>query len=105
VAKTSGFSRLKLVYTLVFYKMSKKRCSKCNSYTVKKDGKMRWKQRYKCTFCGYVFQNSSQTVSSAELWEEYTKWKQTYQQLSEKYWISITTIKKKLDSFEIKKKN
>ena len=63
---------------------------------------MRWKQRYKCTSCWYVFQNSGRSrIHVQVLWEEYTKGKQTYKQLSEKYWVSVPTIRKLLDTTRV----
>jgi transposase-like protein len=83
--------------------MKIKTCNKCKWTQIKKDGKMNWKQRYKCKICGYVFQNKSRDRND-NLRVEYTLWKQTYQQLSCKYWKSIPTIQKRLDKFLVKKK-
>jgi len=89
-----------------FLSMFKKSCKKCGSFRIKKDGKMRGKQRYKCLACGYVFQNASrESVNSQELWEQYTKGKQTYQQLSATYGISIYKVRKLLDSVIMKQKS
>jgi hypothetical protein len=67
---------------------------------------MRWKQRYKCKSCNYVFQNKTRTknIENSKLWKEYSLWKQTYQQLSDKYLKTKKTIQSKLDSYEIKEK-
>jgi transposase-like protein len=75
--------------------MFKKSCKKCESFRIKKDGKMRGKQRYKCLSCGYVFQNASR---EQELREQYTKGKQTYQQLSATYGLSVYKVRKLLDN-------
>ena len=95
----------KYIIYYFFIMMTKKRCLKCWEKRVKKDWKMRWKQRYKCIFCGYVFQNASKKVCKDQLWNEYIWWRQTYQQLSEKYKISIRTIQKRLDEVIVKKKS
>lgn len=80
-----------------------KRCKKCNSSSTKKDWFMRWKQRYKCTQCGHVFQNTSRInrrkteTKNKQLWEDYTIHKQTYQELSERYCLSVRTVQRRLD--------
>lgn len=81
----------------------KKRCKKCGSINVKKDWNKRWKQRYKCKDCWYVFQNSSREKGKWEIREEYSIWKQTYEQLGEKYWKSKRTISRELDKTKPKK--
>lgn len=83
-------------------KSYQKRCKKCKSEEIKKDWFMRWKQRYKCKCCWYVFQNKTRVKKSEikEIWNDYCFWKQTYSQLAEKYWESIKTIQKKIDEFE-----
>jgi len=83
-------------------KSYQKRCKKCKSEEIKKDWFMRWKQRYKCKCCWYVFQNKTRAkkVEIVEIWNDYCFWKQTYSQLAEKYWESIKTIQKKLDEYE-----
>lgn len=65
---------------------------------------MRWKQRYKCKACGYVFQNKwrankKEDIDIEKLWNEYCFWKQFYSELAEKYWVSIKTIQSKLDEY------
>jgi len=83
-------------------KSYQKRCKKCKSEEIKKDWFMRWKQRYKCKCCWYVFQNKTRAkkVEIVQIWNDYCFWKQTYSQLAEKYWETIKTIQKKLDKFE-----
>ena len=80
-------------------KIYTKKCKKCWTNEIKKDWFKRWKQRYKCKECWYVFQNSSrkQKVNINKLYHDYCFWKQTYEQLSNTYWISIKTVQKKLD--------
>lgn len=79
-----------------------KQCKKCWSYSIKKDGKMRNKQRYKCTKCWYVFQNARRELMNWEsLWNEYSKWKQSYNQLAEKHDMSIYKVRKLLDSYKL----
>ena len=81
--------------------MLNKKCKKCGLYSLKRNWTRNWKQRYKCKKCWYVFENKSKKMIK-KLWTDYTEWKQTYKQLSEKYWISIPTIKSRLDKFKIK---
>lgn len=80
-----------------------KKCKKCNSKELKKDWFKRWKQRYKCKNCWHVFQNKTrkQKIDINKLYQDYCFWKQTYEQLSETYWISIRTVQKKLDEYHI----
>ena len=83
--------------------MINKICKKCGDSHIKKDGKMRWKQRYKCCNCWYIFQNISRNYSSSKLWNEYTEHKQTYKELWEKYKKDVKTISRKLDKYNIKR--
>ena len=79
-------------------KSYKKYCKKCLSFEIKKDGKMRWKQRYKCKICGHVFQNKRRRnkIEINKLWNEYSFWKQFYEELARRYKVSIQTIQNKL---------
>lgn len=95
-------------YSLFFREMNKsyrKRCKKCSGYQIKRDGFMRWKQRYKCKDCGYVFQNKTRVhmwnieTQNKQLWEDYSIHKQTYSELAERYKISIRTVQKRLDEY------
>jgi len=84
--------------------MLNKNCKKCWSKETKKDWFKRWKQRYKCKNCGYVFQNKSRTRNRDVIWKDFSEWKQTYKQLSHQYWVSISSIQKQLDQVLVKKK-
>lgn len=83
-------------------KSYQKRCKKCSSEEIKKDWKMRWKQRYKCKKCWYVFQNKARQKKTeiSKIWKEYSFWKQFYVELANKYNLSLKTIQKKLDQYE-----
>ena len=83
-------------------KSYQKHCKRCGWNTIKRDGFKRWKQRYKCKFCGHVFQNKSRQSDHQmqQLWKEYSFWKQTYKELSEKHKISVKKIQKILDKYE-----
>lgn len=83
------------------HKSYKKYCKKCNSSEIKKDWKMRWKQRYKCKACGHVFQNKTRKNNNItqELWNKYCFRKQTYKELSNEYWISVKKVQQILDNF------
>ena len=82
--------------------MDKKQCGKCGSIHTKKDGFMRNKQRYRCCFCGYVFQNKSRTNIRAQkkLWNDYALHKQTYAELAEIHSCTKRTIQTRLDSYD-----
>ena len=88
-------------------KSYKKRCNKCSGYQIKRDGFMRWKQRYRCTDCGYVFQNKTRIntthleILNKQLWDDYSIHKQTYLELSRKYRVSARTIQKRLDTYRL----
>lgn len=84
--------------------MINKICKKCGGSHIKKDWIKRWKQRYKCCLCWYVFQNNSRYRINKWLWEDYTEHKQTYKELWEKYWKDKRTIRKELDKIILKKR-
>ena len=85
--------------------MANKICNKCGDSHIKKDWFKRWKQRYKCCNCWYVFQNNSRNYQSSKLWNDYTNHKQTYKELWEKYKKDVTTISRQLDKYKVKKVN
>ena len=82
--------------------MANKICKKCGDSHIKKDWKLRWKQRYKCCKCWYVFQNSSRDNKTSKLWDEYTNHKQTYKELGEKYKKHTITISRQLQKYKVK---
>lgn len=64
----------------------------------------RWKQRYKCKNCNYIFVNSSRIKHLEwKIYQDFAIHKQTYKELSEKYNISLKTVQKKLDEYIIPK--
>lgn len=81
--------------------MLDKKSRKCGLFSLKKNWTRNWKQRFKCKKCWYVFENKSGKIMK-NIWVNYTEWKQTYKQLSEKYGLSIPTIKSRLDAFKLK---
>ena len=86
-------------------KSYKKVCKKCSSENIKKDWFMRGKQRYKCKECWYVFLNKSRKkykVDIGNLYYQYSKRKQTYSELAEDYNLSIRTVQKYLDLYNVK---
>ena len=84
--------------------MVNKICKKCGGSHIKKDWCKRWKQRYKCCKCWYVFQNKNRDQITSKLWNDYTNHKQTYKELGEKYRRDMRTISRQLDKYEVKKK-
>ncbi len=72
-----------------------KKCKKCHWREIIKFWFKRWKQRYKCKICNHIFCNSSRKKNKIEeIYKDFSKHKQTYIELSEKYWFSIKTIQK-----------
>lgn len=55
---------------------------------------------YKCCVCGKQFLGGVR-MSNAQIWQEYTQGKQTYQQLSLRYGCSIKTIQRRIDKVKI----
>ena len=110
MAKIWNIWYCKAKYSFTFTRVNKsykKRCKKCSSHCIKRDGFMRWKQRYKCKNCWYVFQNKTRAVSHSSdevLWKDYSVGKQTYAELSTKHGISKRTVQKKLDDYVLPKK-
>ena len=76
-----------------------KKCPECGSSDIKKDGKQRNLQRYKCLFCGKRFQSVKQPKRRrSDLWRQYVWDKQSLVQLAEKHGRSVPWIQKSLDS-------
>jgi hypothetical protein len=84
-------------------------CKKCRSQCTRKDGKMRGRQRYKCTECKHVWISQSrwkEKIDKDKLYEERAIHKQTYEELWDKYKINKRTVQKYLDeSWDIDMKN
>ncbi len=72
-----------------------KKCKKCGSKNVKKSGKFRGKQRYKCNAC------NCQKPSIKQIWNDYVYGKQTYKQLAKKYNCSSKTIQRRLKQYQV----
>lgn len=83
--------------------MADKNCKKCSWKSIKKDWFKRGKQRYKCKDCWYVFQNKSRDRKNEVLWNDYSRWKQTYKQVWERHLINEKTVRRRLDKVSIKK--
>jgi transposase-like protein len=79
-----GFRHNREVYPLYFIFMNKK-CPKCDSSSVIKDGKRYKKQSFRCKICGHVFQNKSRTRSetNTQLFLSYSLHKQTLSELAD----------------------
>lgn len=54
-------------------------------------------QRFKCASCGKRFVDTCR-LDKELIWEDYTKGKQTYLQLSVKYGCSVKTVQRKIDA-------
>jgi len=82
-------------------KSYRKVCKKCRSQCTKKDGKMRGRQRYKCTACKHVWIWDSRLkgkIDKDKLYEDRAIHKQTYKELWDRYKINKKTVQKYLDS-------
>jgi transposase-like protein len=77
-----------------------KKCFYCGSKIIKKNGFVLGVQRYKCHVCGRQFVGGAR-LDNRVLWQEYTKCKQTYSQLADKYGCSAKTIGRRLDKVEV----
>ncbi|MFH1298634.1 MAG: hypothetical protein ABII07_02305 [Patescibacteria group bacterium] len=67
---------------------------------MKKDGRRRGIQRYRCLACGSYFSNKRRVNSDwiQQAYKDYTIHKQTYKELSEKYGKSHKTLRKYFDA-------
>ena len=79
--------------------MPNKRCPKCSNQKVVKNGKKYWRQAYKCKICDHKFvsHSRSKNVKAKNLRNNYSTWKQTYEQLSVNDWCSKRTIQRIFD--------
>ena len=79
--------------------MWNKNCPKCNKQRIIKNGRKYWRQAYKCTICGHKFVSQSRIkkIKAKNLREEYSSWKQTYEQLAIDNWCSSKTIQRVFD--------
>jgi len=75
--------------------MFKMRCVVCGSTHTKKNDVRKGVQLYKCQECDYQFRASSE-VSEDELWRSYHQDKQTIAELSSRFRISVSTVKRRL---------
>lgn len=75
-------------------------------YTSKKDGKRKNIQRYRCKSCSYVFENKkSKNELVNRLRNEYVEYKQTQNQLADKYSLTSKTIRKYLSQTKVSSPN
>lgn len=84
-----------MIYHLII-KNAQKKCPKCYSKSIVKNGSRYKKQRYKCKKCGYRF------IYKDDIWitnayTDYSIGKQTLNELQNKYNKSYKTIKRKFD--------
>jgi Zn ribbon nucleic-acid-binding protein len=75
--------------------MNKKECPVCRSKHTIKYGVRKGVQLYKCQGCGYQFR-AGREVGEDELWNAYQQEKQTIKELSERFGMSVATIKRRL---------
>ena len=72
----------------------------CNSPIVKKDGKRKSVQRYKCMVCGHRFSSGSK-ITKEDIWDMYIHGKQTIAQISKSTSLSASTITRWLASVSL----
>ena len=75
--------------------MNKKKCKVCGSSHTVKNGVRNGVQLYKCQNCGYQFR-SGKEVCGDELWNAYLQEKQTINELSARFRMSVSTVKRRL---------
>lgn len=75
--------------------MNKSKCPVCGSNETVKNGLYNGVQTYKCRVCGYRFRNN-RLPSDDALWHLYQDKKQTISDLSERFDVSESTIKRRL---------
>ena len=75
--------------------MFKMRCQVCGSTHTIKYGVRKGVQLYRCGDCGYQFR-AIKEVSKDELWRAYQQEKQTIKELSVRFGISVSTVKRRL---------
>lgn len=75
--------------------MNKKKCYVCGSSHTVKNGVRNGVQLYKCKDCGYQFR-AGVDVSGDDLWNAYQQEKQTIKELSDRFGMSVATIKRRL---------
>ena len=71
------------------------RCKVCGSTHTIKYGVRKCVQLYRCSDCGYQFRFCNE-VSNDELWKAYQQGKQTIKELSERFGMSVATVKRRL---------
>ena len=75
--------------------MNKKECPVCRSKHTIKYGVRKGVQLYKCQDCSYQFR-AGKEVGKDELWNAYQHEKQTIKELSERFGMSVATVKRRL---------
>jgi transposase-like protein len=75
--------------------MNKKKCEVCGSSHTVKNGIRKGVQLYKCQDCGHQFRAGT-NISEDVLWDAYQQEKQTIKELSERFGMSIATVKRRL---------
>lgn len=75
--------------------MNKKECPVCHGKHTVKNSIRKGIQLYLCKDCGYQFRAGTY-ISEDKLWEAYKQEKQTINELSQRFGVSVSTIKRKL---------
>jgi transposase-like protein len=89
-------------YIYVLLKYMHKKCFYCCSNSIVKNGHKDRIHRYLCKSCGRSF-IIRKVIDSEALWREYVFGKQTVIQLGERYGISPSTVRRKLDGIRVQR--
>lgn len=84
-----------------------KKCRKCSSYQIVKNGKRLGRQRFLCNDCKHVRETGNSIKKnkpdSNKLLDDVVMNNKVYRQLAEEYWTNIQSIQKLLDQNDFKK--
>ena len=75
--------------------MNKKKCKLCGSSHTVRNGVRKGAQLYKCQDCGYQFRAKPE-IDEEDLWYAYQQEKQTIKELSDRFGMSVATVKRRL---------
>ncbi len=77
-----------------------KKCIYCNSPIVRKNGRRKGLQRYICYACKKSF-TGGEKLEVEKLWRLYTQGKYTYKDLSDRFKVSESTIKRRIKEVKV----
>ena len=74
-----------------------KKCPTCRASDIKKNGQSRGRQRYQCRPCKSTFYRYKKSLDIGKLYHQYSYGRQTLEQLSETYEVSVRSLQQKFD--------